>query len=87
MEKFSGTFTSLYAFLEQQYHIVFTGADEWISAVAADFSESQILRLPIGAPLLCSRRICSNGQGPFEYSVIKLCAEKYEYNIHLSGRG
>lgn len=86
-EKYLNTFTSLYRFLEKQYHVVFQDAVETLSAVAASFAESQILHVEVGAPLLCSRRICSNDLGPFEYSVIKLVADKYEYRLYLHGRG
>jgi GntR family transcriptional regulator len=85
-EKSVNTFSGLYEFLEKKYHIVFKDAVERLSATSADFTESQILRVPFGSPLLCSKRISSNEQGPFEYSVIKLVADKYEYCVYLHGR-
>lgn len=86
LEAYSGTFVGLYAFLEERYKIVFQDATERLSAVSADFSESQILKVPFGAPLLCSKRVSFNEQGPFEYSIIKLVADKYEYSVYLHGR-
>lgn len=86
LDKYINQFTSLYSFLEKQYHIVFKDATEHIFAMAADFNESQILRIPFASPLLCSKRITHNEQGPFEYAIIKLIAEKYEYSVYLRGR-
>lgn len=86
-EQYINTFTSLYAFLEERYNLVFKEAVEKLSAVAADFNESQILRVPFGSPLLCSKRVSSNEKGPFEYGIVKLVADKYEYSVYLQGRG
>lgn len=86
LERYSGTFVGLYSFLEDKYKIVLRDACEHLSAVAADFAESQILRVEVGAPLLCSKRITNTDLGPFEYSVIKLVADKYEYIVYLKGR-
>lgn len=79
-------FTSLYSFLESQYHLVFRDAIEYLSAVSADFADSQILKIPFGAPLLFSRRISRTDTGPFEYASTKLVAGKYEYSVYLQGR-
>lgn len=86
LDQYTNQFTSLYAFLEKKYNTIFTEAIEHIYAMAADFNESQILKIPFGSPLLCSKRISHNPQGPFEYAVIKLVAEKYEYSVYLKGR-
>lgn len=86
LEKYVGTFTGLYAFLERQYGIVMKKATEYLSAVTASFLEAKLLNIDVGAPLLCSRRISENENGIFEYSINKIVAENYEYCIHLSGR-
>ncbi len=85
-EEFAQTFTGLYAFLEEHYHIVFSDAIERLSAIAATFTDAQILNIKAGAPLLCSKRTCSTVSGPFEYGVHKLVGDKYEYSIYLQGR-
>lgn len=79
-------FTSLYSFLEKQYNIVISDAMERLSAIAADFSDSQILQIPFASPLILSKRITRNEQGPFEYAIIKLLADKYEFSVYLHGR-
>mgnify|MGYP002561876359 CR=1 FL=1 len=86
LESYSGTFSGLYSFLEQKYNIVMREAVEYLSAVAASFTEAQLLHIEVGAPLLCSRRISCNSLGVFEYSVNKLVADKYEYCVYLHGR-
>lgn len=63
-----------------------TEATEYLSATTADFLEAKLLNIDVGAPLLCSRRISSNENGIFEYSINKIVADNYEYCIHLSGR-
>ena len=85
-EQHLNAFVGLYSFLEKQYKIVFRDAVETLTAVAADFTESQILHVEVGFPLLCSKRVTRNESGPVEYSIIKLVADKYEYSVYLQGR-
>lgn len=87
LQEKAGTFVGLYNMLEQEYHVILLHATEKISAISADFVEAQILRIPIGSPLLLVRRTAYTEQGPFEYAFIKLVADKYEYSVHLEGRG
>jgi len=86
MDKYSGTFIGLYAFLEKQYSIILQSAWERISAANADFTESQILQIPVGAALLCSRRISYSQQGAIEYGITKVIGDRYEYSVYLQGR-
>lgn len=86
LDKYTNQFVGLYSFLEKQYNIILKDAWERLSAVSASFTESQILKIPIGSPLLCSKRVSYVEQGPFEYSVIKLVADKYEYIVYMQGR-
>ena len=86
IEQYAGKFVSLYQFLEDRYLVVFKDAWEDLSASAAEFMEAQVLHVPVGAPLLLSRRISNSEQGPIEYSVTKLVADRYEYSVYLSGR-
>lgn len=86
LERFSGQFSGLYAFLEKQYGIVIKEATEYLSATTADFCEAKLLHVDVGAPLLCSRRISCTEAGVLEYSVNKIVAEHYEYCVQLKGR-
>ena len=86
LDKYSGTFTSLYAFLEDHYGLIIKEANESISAICADFIDSQVLQIPLGSALLVSKRLTCNEAGPFEYCISKIIADRYEYGIYLSGR-
>lgn len=86
LEQYINQFTGLYHFLEQHYSIILIEAEEWLSATAATFTDSQILHVPVGAPLLHSRRVTCTEQGPFEYASTKLVADKYEYSVFMRGR-
>jgi GntR family transcriptional regulator len=86
LETYENAFAGMYDLLEQKYGLVIKDAWEYLSAVSADFYEAQVLGVPVGAPLLRSKRIACTEQGPFEYAVSKLVADKYEYSVYLSGR-
>jgi len=86
LEAHCGGFTSLYGFLESQYHLVLTSAVEQLSASVADFSESQILGVPVGWALLISTRITYSDNKPVEYAHTRILGDKYRYAIHLEGR-
>lgn len=85
-EQYVDKFIGLYSLLEKEYNIIFKDATESISAIAASFTDSQILGIPLGTPLLETKRITSTEFEIIEYAVIKLVAEKYEYSVHLKGR-
>jgi len=77
---------SLYAYLEKNYGLILKSATETITAIAAPFIESQILHINVGSPLLMSKRVSYSDQGACEYAVIKVIADRYEYQIYLAGR-
>lgn len=85
-ETHENKFSGLYKFLEQEYGIVLKSAVERISAVSSNFMESQLLHIPTGSPLLLSKRVTSTESGPFEYSIIKLIPDKYEFIVYMTGR-
>lgn len=84
--KGNGECISVYACLEQEYGLFLKEAIEHISAVGASFTQSQILRIPVGAPLLHSRRTASAEHGALIYSSLYVIAERYEYQIYQAGR-
>ncbi len=69
---YEGCFPDLYIFLNQTYGIRYQRADETISAEVAGLVESQILKVPVGAPLLSLHRLASSTAGPMECSHL-LC--------------
>lgn len=86
IENYKGNITSLYAFLEKEYNVHFNTAVETISASISDFMESQILQVPIGSPLLVSKRVTFVENTPAEYAFIKILGDKYEYCVYTEGR-
>lgn len=79
-------FISLYSFLEHEYMLKITKADETLTAAIASFLEAQILDIYPGAPLMVSSRVTWCDKGRFDFSVLKIRGDKYSYTIHLSGR-
>lgn len=77
---------SLYSYLEDHYGILLKHAVEKITAIPASFTDSQILRVPVNTPLLHSTRTTYTDHGPFEYAILKIVADRYEYQVYLSGR-
>ncbi len=82
----SGNIISLYAFIESNYNIVINSATEYITAIASDFTESELLGISVGTPLLLVRRITYSEGKPIEYAILKIIADKYEYSISLRER-
>ncbi len=86
IDQYCGQFVCLYNFLENHYGVVFKEATEYLSAVAADFMESIVLQIPVGSPLLCSKRVTSGFGQMIECSVVKILADRYEYCVYMTGR-
>ena len=86
LDKYNGQFSGLYKFLEDMYGLKLKEGRERITARSCGFTQSQILHVPIGTPLLFIRRTASCEKGLFEYCEISIIAERYEYEIYLSGR-
>jgi len=86
LEQYINRFIGLYSLLEKNYNVIIKDATESITAIAASFTDSQILGIPLGTPLLQTKRITNTELEIFEYALIKIVAEKYEYCVHLKGR-
>ncbi|MGE5495959.1 MAG: GntR family transcriptional regulator [Burkholderiales bacterium] len=80
------TFLSLYSILEKEYGLRIEEAYQTISSASANFIESQILLVPVGSPLLVSKRVTYSGGIPFDYSVLRIIGDKYSYSVYLRGR-
>lgn len=77
---------SLYMFLEERYSIYIESAKDRISARSADFSESQMLEIPVGSALLYMRRVCYYNDRPVCADRLSIVGDKYELNISMVGR-
>ncbi|MDD5017378.1 MAG: GntR family transcriptional regulator [Eubacteriales bacterium] len=80
------TFLSLYSVLEKQYGIKIDDAYQTLSATSASFTKSQILLVPVGSPLLVSKRVTYSNGAPLDYSILHIIADRYSYSVYLSGR-
>lgn len=78
-----GKFIDLYSFLLETYGIRYKSAEETISAEAAGLIESQILKVPVGAPLLSLHRTASSTTGPMECSRMLCRPELYRIIVTM----
>lgn len=85
LEKYSGQMFYLYTCLKDNYGIVSTSVEECISAETAKFLESNLLGVPVGSPLLISKRIAWCDQRVMEYC--ETCFRPDMYNIVISMEG
>ena len=78
--------SSLYSFLESEYHIVIEAATDFISARQTSPAEAGKLGVPRGSPLLVVRRITHSGGRAVEVAILLIIAERYEYCVHTKDR-
>lgn len=86
IEKRIAGMSSLYSFLESEYHIVIEAATDYISARQPTRAEAERLQVPDGSPLLVVRRVTHCGGRPVEVAVLLIIAERYEYCVHTRER-
>lgn len=72
----------LYEMLEQEHHVVATLSKEEISAVAAEASIAEKLRVTSGSPLLFRKRfVFDQGERPIEYNLGYYKANSFVYTV------
>lgn len=86
IEQFSNKFSALYQFLEEKYGITIDAAKDTIWAKVSNFTESELLDVPIGTALLCIRRVCYHLQEPVCLDMVKIIGDQYELENSMSGR-
>jgi GntR family transcriptional regulator len=75
---------SLYQQLETQYGIPLMEAQQEIEAGLAGQAESETLRIPVGSPVLLTRRTTYTDRNrPVEYARSVYCGAKYTFFTHL----
>lgn len=84
MEK-SSHMSSLYMFLEQEYGVIIDSAEDTIFAKTADLLEAELLKIPIGAPVFCNRRVSKCEGVPVTYDVSDIRYDKYEMHVTITG--
>lgn len=85
-EEYTNQFCGLYQFLEERYHLVIEEVHDKIFAKNADFTEAQMLGVPVGEALLCFYRTCYQSGRPVCFDDAKLIGKKYEVENRVSGR-
>lgn len=78
---------SLYEVLQSKYNLVPAEADETLEATIADATESKLLRVSKGTPLLLiERTVWSQNRKPMEFVRMLNRGDRYKYYGHLSRR-
>ncbi len=75
---------SLYRLLETKYGIPPMEAEQELEAGLAGNEESQLLKIPVGSPVLFTRRTTYTDRNqPIEYARSVYCGNKYTFYTHL----
>jgi GntR family transcriptional regulator len=78
---------SLYALLENRYHVVFDSAKEIVGARGATPEEAKMLNVKKGTPVMVNKRIVYDEQEkPFEVDFTVNRADGYEVSFMMKGR-
>ena len=85
-EEYRDRFCGLYQFLEERYHLVIEEVHDKIFAKNADFTEAQMLGVPVGEALPCFYRTCYQAGQPICFDDAKLIGKKYEVENQVRGR-
>lgn len=85
LEVFNGVVINVYTLLFNQFSVQLDHAEETITAVAADFMDSTVLKVDIGTPLLLLKRYSHCSSGPMEYAEFKVLPEHYSVTVHMEG--
>lgn len=83
----SSDFVGLYSYLEEEYGFEICSTSDTIFAAACDFSESQILDVQTGSPILIVERVCyGRDKKPLCVDKVRVLANKYKVKITTEGR-
>ena len=75
---------SLYRTLESKYGITLMEADQELEAGLAGSEEAQLLKIPVGSPVLFTRRVTyTERNSPIEYARAVYCGNKYTFYTHM----
>ena len=77
---------SLYLFLEKEYNLQIDSAEDTIFSKPSDFTDAEMLQIPIGTPLLCLNRVSFVKNIPITVDRISIRYDKYEFHVTMTGR-
>lgn len=86
LEKFSGQIFWLNKCLHDEFGITSTKVEERISAGTATFLESNMLHVPVGAPLLVVSRTAWCGEQIMEFTESRFRPDVFQICLSLSGK-
>lgn len=76
---------SLYAILQEKFHISLSEAEETLEVTVATSREAELLQMQPGAPLLLSERtLFTKNRRPIEYVKILYRGDRYRYTVRLT---
>ena len=75
---------SLYRILEATYGMLLMEADQELEAGLAGNEDAQLLKIPVGSPVLFTRRTTYTERNqPIEYARAVYCGNKYTFYTHM----
>ncbi len=76
---------SLYELLESKFNLLLAEADETLEATIAEEHEAELLRIPVGSPLLLIERTTwAQTRRPMEVVKMLYRADRYRYTVHIT---
>ncbi|HAK46850.1 MAG TPA: GntR family transcriptional regulator [Spirochaeta sp.] len=87
IERYDNNFTSLYKLLEDEYEFKLEASIDKITAKVADFMESEMLQISLGAALIVLRRVTFFKGIPMTYDLLRIRADKYQFEIDMHEMG
>lgn len=81
IQQFNLMITNLHTFLNEQYHIRLSRAEETISATLTGFLEAQLLHMEINSPIFSLRRISHFGEIPVKVSLTTIRADMFQFLV------
>lgn len=85
IEKDNKEIISLYEYLSDKYNISYTDAKDTISAVNASYEEAQLLDIEPKTALITIKRKCFINENVAEIDILKIVADKYEFQVYMKG--
>ena len=86
IQSYSGKFSRLYDFLEEQYGLLIDAARDRISARSATFEEASMLDVPVGTALIYLVRVCYSGGRIVGSDHCRILGSRYEFEVQMTGR-
>lgn len=76
---------SFYEFLSKECGCTLDSAQDVITARTSDLSQSHMLNIPIGSPILYIKRVTFSRGMPITYDIVYIDANKYSFTVDSRG--